>query len=147
MTLGWLPLVMRGPVNTMAVVVMLTMFLLREIEGSLAEVGHITMSVDEKTIPWRLPASKTDPQAKGCTQSWGCTCLTPQDPARECPYHTMRDHPAHLKAHFGEDAEDPHFPLFPTAEGAVAQGEAIVALVDELASRTGGLLITPDGQT
>ena len=84
LTLAWIPLVIGCPVNTMAVVVMFTMFLLREIEGSLAEVGHITMSDDEETVSWRLPASKTDPQAKGCTRSWGCTCLTPHDPAREC---------------------------------------------------------------
>ena len=58
----------------------------------------------------------------------------------------MRNHLALLRAHFGKDADDPHFPLFPTAEGSVVHGEAIVALVDALATRTGESIITPDGQ-
>ena len=38
------------------------------------------------------------------------------------------------------------FFFFPTAEGAVVQGVAVVALVDELAARTGEALVTADGQ-
>ena len=41
LSFGWLPIVTGGPCNTMAVIVLFTMLLLREIEGALAERGHV----------------------------------------------------------------------------------------------------------
>ena len=71
LSFGWLPIVTGGPCNTMAVIVLFTMFLLREIEGALAERGHVQLDHDQATVTWSLPASKTDPQARGCTRTWG----------------------------------------------------------------------------
>ena len=139
-------MVVGGPVNSIAVVVLFTMFLLREIEGSLATKGHVTFDDAEQTISWRLPASKTDPTAMGCTRTWGCTCFTPSAPAQECPYHTMKHHVYLTEQHFGSEATDPDFPLFPTVEGKTVEGQAIVNLVDELAKRCGEPLVNDAGQ-
>ena len=69
-TFGWAPLIPGGPVNTMAILIIFTMFLLREVEGSLALRAHINMHKGDDMITWPLPSSKTDPQAHGCTRTW-----------------------------------------------------------------------------
>ena len=143
---GWAPLVAGGPVNTIAVLVLFTMFLLREVEGSLALRAHVTVNTGDETITWSLPSSKTDPQAHGCTRSWGCTCIDPSSPTRECPYHTMLEHLALLDAHFGDMSGTADFPLFPDSEGNVVQADKMVGLVDELAKRSGEDIHTQEGQ-
>ena len=61
----------HGPINAKALAVMGTMFMTREIEIALAERSHISVDKKQQLITWRLPDSKTDPQAIGCSRSWG----------------------------------------------------------------------------
>ena len=69
--LGWEPLVVGGPVNTHAIVVLFTFFMVRELEGAVAKVAHLSLDEDELTVTWSLPVSKTDYAATGCKRSWG----------------------------------------------------------------------------
>ena len=85
MAFGWMPLVTGGPVNAMDVLVLFTMSLLRENNGALVQTGHIHLIRPDRQLVWELPVSKTGPQARGCTRSWGCICLQPECPATEYP--------------------------------------------------------------
>ena len=76
----------------------------------------------------------------------GCTCITPSAPALECPYHTMASHFMWMDDHFGDQAADPTFPLFPDDRGGFVTAEATVKLGDELAGRTNEPLEDKHGQ-
>ena len=111
-------------------------FLLREIEASLALLSHVTLNQTSKVITLRLPVSKTDPRALGCTRSWGCVC--DDDMTVPCPYHAvlsqrllLRDMCNRLKLHENE------IPLFPSAIGEVVQKRMVVDTVESVASRLG----------
>ena len=69
--LGWDPIVKGGPMNSHAVAVLSTFFLLREIEGAAACINHLTFNSAESTVSWSLPVSKTGYTARGCTRTWG----------------------------------------------------------------------------
>ena len=90
--LGWDPIVPGGPVNSRAVAVLSTFFLLREIEGAAARISHLSFNKPELTITWSLPVSKTDYTARGCSRTWGCICPQPDTPTSICPYHTALEH-------------------------------------------------------
>ena len=104
------------------------------------------MNHDESSITWELPASKTDPHARGCHRTWGCTCASDTSPSQACPFHCMTSHLAALDQHFGSDASLPDSPLCPTIDGECVTSDNIVELVDELAKRAGEALFTKDGQ-
>ena len=96
--MGWDPIVPGGPVNSHAVAVLSTFFLLREIEGASARINHLTFNVSELTLTWNLPVSKTAYTARGCSRTWGCICPQPESPSKTCPYHTAIDHVDLVKA-------------------------------------------------
>ena len=136
------PVVANGPVNTKAVIVMYTFFLVRENEGSVARLADVSVNTAGKRILWRLSASKTDPRALGAEREWGCLC----GPACiACPYHTMVDHIALLRDSFPRCTKDLDFPLFPTACGEFVSESAICALVEFIADRAGQPLVTKTG--
>ena len=84
------PLFDDGPVGTPQLITMCTYFLLREVFGPYALWSDITLGLKAKVVPWFLPASKTDPKAKGCTRCWGCLCSPTQD---VCLFHAaLRQH-------------------------------------------------------
>ena len=160
--LGWDPIVPGGPLNSHAVAVLSTFFLLREIEGAAANINHLTFNGSELTLTWSLPVSKTDYTARGCSRTWGCICPRPDRPTRICPYHVAVEHVAAVKtwlqrdkdkhqefmtSHWdGEEAfDDEDIPLFPDANGKVVTAEAMVGLVDELARRSGEDIVNAEG--
>ena len=132
----------NGPVGVPQVVVLFTHFFLREVEGSFAVVEdwHIDEAVEELT--WRLPASKSDPMAKGCSRTWGCTCAADK---RTCPYHAALAQLTLLRERFGADRVRGRCPLFPDGDGNVVEAEVMVELVEFLASLLGLPLTTPAG--
>ena len=81
------PLVPGGPVGTENLIVLFTMFLMREIEGAMALRRHIVVDLKGLNVTWHLPVSKNDPAALGCQRSWGCTCITTSVIHRACPFH------------------------------------------------------------
>ena len=68
------PVVDSGPVAPADFVTAGSFFLLREIELAAARQWHVTFSVDETSVTWSLPSSKTDPRAVGVSRTWDCCC-------------------------------------------------------------------------
>lgn len=64
---GWL-------LNARDMVVLASLWMLREIEVAFARAGDVELSSCGKLVTWRLPVSKTDPQALGKRRTLGCTC-------------------------------------------------------------------------
>ena len=122
--------------------------MIRELEGAVAKVSHMTLSEEDLTVTWALPVSKTDFAATGCKRSWGCTCIDPAKPGAICPYHAAKDHLHNIKLRIWNDAhglDENMLPLFPDDEGNAVTAAAMVALVDELAQITGEPVVNADG--
>ena len=136
------PAVAGGPVNTKAIIVLFTYFLVRENEGAVARRSDISLNTVGRRVLWRLSASKTDPRALGSEREWGCLCSSG---GSACPYHAALDHLELLDRLFGSAAADVDFPLFPTADGKFVEEIAMVALVEHIASRAGLPLFTKTG--
>ena len=83
------PLAQGGPAHPMRSVVLISWWLLREIEASAAEVGHIELDTKQGLVHWRLPSSKTDIQALGAIRTHSCNCEDSRSP-NLCPYHAMK---------------------------------------------------------
>ena len=66
MKFGVEPLVAGGPINTRAVIIMFTFWLVRDIEGCLALFQDMRLDREALTVTWRLSVSKADPRALGC---------------------------------------------------------------------------------
>ena len=71
--------------------------------------------------------------AKGCVRHWGCTCSA--YPVLR-PYHAAVRQWDLVHASFPE-AVGPNFPVFPTVDGEFFDPDASIAMVLELARRTG----------
>ena len=129
----------------------------------MANIVHMTFRVEDLTVTWALPVSKTDYTATGCKRTWGCTCIDPERPGKICPYHVAYEHKEMLRARlwkqFAADKEhmdelrkegidpwdDEDLPLFPDKEGNEVTADAMVALVDALAEFSGGSLTNAEG--
>ena len=136
------PYVPKGPVNTLAVIVAFTFFLVRENEGAVARRSDVSINLTTKKIMWRLAASKTDPRALGAEREWGCLCGPACD---ACPFHVMKQHLDLLDEMFPSSRTDLDFPLFPTAGGDFVSEAAMCALVEAIAVRAGQPLHTKTG--
>ena len=99
----------------------------------------------EKRVYWRLPVSKTDAQALGCTREWACTCLQADCVMKQCPYLTAEAHLEMLDRVF-PDADPEALPLFPQEGGEEVPPEAHVKLVEKIALMTGERTLTKDGR-
>ena len=144
--LGSDPLSDDGPVNPMAVHVLSTCFMLREIEASLALRRHVSVDYRRKSISWLLPVSKNDPQARGCTRSWSCSCWQQGEPWVGCPYHCMIAHLVLLSSLFGSPkgiTDDT--PLFPNRRGRPVTASAMLQLIELLATMIGLSIFDKDG--
>ena len=89
-------------------------FVLREIEVSLAKANDVTLDFSRRLVIPRLPVSKTDPQALGCTRAWGCVC--DGNRSEPCLFCSTVAQFQFLQATFSVNGELPQdLPLFPTA--------------------------------
>ena len=140
--LGTDAVITDGPIGTMNLIVLLTYFLLRELEGAMAMWADITINTAAQTITWLLPVSKTDPMAKGCERTWGCLC-GPFSVA--CPYHAAVAQDRLLRETFPQHAERRDIPWFPTATGQHVTATVMLALVEWIATAIGEPLKTKAG--
>ena len=106
-------MVTDGPPCPQHLAKLASLFLLREIEASTANLSAWTFDPEELELTWRLPSSKTDHLALGTVRTLPCLCDLENS---ACPYHLaceVRDW--HL-AQPGYSA-DVDVPLFPTVDG------------------------------
>jgi len=98
-----------------------TWWLTRGIELAFAEVAHVTVNENNKTVAWMLPASKRDPKALGETRTQACVCIKVPSKAELCPFCIMVENINFVKANFGGDelgsAGLARMPLFPNSYG------------------------------
>mgnify|MGYP002281116694 CR=1 FL=1 len=137
------PIVDGGPVGPGNALTMFTYFIVRGVEGSMAQTRDVRLDPEDKTVHWRLSVSKTDPAALGCERRWGCLCGEAR--GLGCPYHAAADQMELLCALFGERVEAGDLPFFPDANGSVVTKDAMESFVDELARLGGQPLTLPSG--
>ena len=135
------PLVKDGPVGVRNLMIAGSLFMLREIECSLALAAHVT--IDEAgTVAWTLPVSKTDPRAIGKVRRWGCICAGKQDKA--CAACCLKNQLDLLHAKFADNNILPsNLPLFPGERGQVVAKADVVKTFSKVAERL-NLRVTDD---
>ena len=101
------------PLDPIAVMILLALFMLREIEGAALKVWHITLDHSARTVTILLSSSKTDIEARGVYRTWGCLCE--HDHEAPCAYHAAAHHVKKLEEFFGELKKD--LPFFATPSG------------------------------
>ncbi|CAK0883204.1 unnamed protein product, partial [Prorocentrum cordatum] len=132
-----------APVGWVNFLIVASIFVMREIEAAFAKVGHVTLNRAERKVSLRLPVSKRDPRAVGCTRTWGCTCASPL--SRElCPYCAADEQLGMLRDMFGPSFDDDS-PLFPTRTGGVCLKANIVAALEATVAAYGGAPFHPSG--
>ena len=117
-----------GPINPRAMVLTATLFMLREIEASALEVGDVTFT--DKAVAIRLPVSKVDWQAKGCTRTRHCLC----DYGLPWVMHVLIEHVEIVK----EISQSSEALLFPTAGGQVCTKQSVVDTTRKAIDLAGG---------
>ena len=104
-------------------------FMLREIELAAARLSHVNVDTSVCSFSLKLPNSKTDHAAIGCSRSWSCVCDTGVQVSRVCPHHTSIRHLERVTAFrnslCGLDCSC-DFPLFLCAVGTTVKKEKIV---------------------
>jgi hypothetical protein len=107
-------------------------WLTREIEIAAATIGDVEVRHSDKTVRWRLPASKSDQAGRGVVRSHGCACKADQSHGdtslsysfhKICPYHQMCAHLSDL-GDLGQST-----PLFPSNKGQFLSKESSVGLI------------------
>jgi len=88
-------------------------------ESACALARSIHLDRTNCTQRFSLPVSKTDPQAIGCTRTWGCVCTSTVAGVRTaCPYHAATALLDHHMTHFATAGALPaDLPLFPGRDG------------------------------
>ena len=124
----------NGPVGPRNAIVTGCWWLLREIELPALKLNAITVESD--TVSLTLPASKTDPQAKGVQRAHTCTRgslrgATVSDEVR-CAACTVLRQRATIRSLFPSCSSD--WPLFPTSTGQFASKALMVQTVVTAAS-------------
>ena len=113
-----------APVGWGNFLVLATFFMMREIEAAAAVAGHLEINVVTRTVSLKLPDTKADPRAVGCTRSWSCLCRG-SELRQDCPHHSGV---AQL-GKFGFPLPS-GLPLFPTTDGEVCTKAAIIKCLE-----------------
>ena len=119
-------------------------FMLREIEAALALDSHVTIDPDQRGASWRLPVSKCDPSAVGCTRHWRCICEG--DARRPCPACALVEQKQSNRERSALLGIPLHsLPLFPNAAGMVVSKRLVISSLEALVVRAGGCITTAGG--
>jgi hypothetical protein len=117
------PLVKGGPVWPVLATLLVSWWLLREIEASRSMIQHSALDESEQKATWRLPSSKTDQAALGAYRAHRCACGLSD--RRICPFHQLEDHIRQLNRPTGH--------LFPAASGSPASKQGWADTFQEIA--------------
>jgi hypothetical protein len=132
-----------APVGWANLVVLATFFMMRELEIAAALATHLSVDEEVLRVTLRLPVSKTDARAAGCSRSWSCLCRNAVRRV-DCPYHSAVDQIKILKGKFG-NVLPLSLPLFPTASGDVVSKMGIVEALEANVEATGALIVAENG--
>ena len=128
------PLTEGGPICPSEWAIINSFHLTRGGESACALGASVTMNPERKSYDWLLPVSKTDPQAVGCTRSWGCVCVGAT--TGPCPYCAMVRLQAELLRKFGVNGQLPaDLPLFPDTLVQWVSREAFVETITSMADK------------
>ena len=125
-----------GPCHPARAILLVSWWLLREIEASNAEISHVTIDKDHR-LAQRLPHSKADWVALGATRTHSCTCSSTSTSDPLCPFHAIV---AQI-----EFAQPRGHLLFPTSKGSQPSKLGWVATFEWVALQLGEPLVTPTG--
>ena len=132
-----------APVGWSNLITMATFFIMRELEVAAALASHIQIDNEISKVTLRLPISKTDSRAAGCSRSWDCLC--PSSGRRvDCPFHAATDQLQLLKEKFGEVLPQT-LPLFPTIDGDTVAKAVIVETLERTVAATGAKIVSENG--
>jgi len=144
---GFEPTCIPGhPVFPADLAVIGSMWILREIEAVWSTVDDIQLDKTALCASWTLSASKTDPNAKACTRSWGCLCAV--GPASVCPYHCVLGYIEKLKTFFRDKGMhvDSDSPLFPDFNLKVPLKNCVVTALERVLSAAGETIVDSAGR-
>ena len=126
-----------APVGWANLLVLPTYFVMREIEVTAALAALVSIDEASKKVTLRLPDTKTDYKAVGCSRSWACLC-SQERPRRDCPFCAAAAQLRLLTQLFGGPLPS-RLPLFPTAAGMTCKKVDVVkALETTLVAAWGG---------
>ena len=127
------------PAAGIAVITICCAWLLRELESSGAALADVTLHEGSGGscgwVEWNLPASKTDPTARGATRSLRCAC-----PSTLCPAKAMRTVVTIselVRQALSPVPEAENHPLICTDEGQAMTKEQMVTFYREIAKASG----------
>ena len=136
---AWVP---EGPLHPLRALVAGSWWLTREIELGNAACGDITV-IDDNTVEWNLPVSKSDTRALGARRSHRCACAASSGsgvfPRLLCPVCTLK---AQLLFRAGAP---PEAPLFPDASGGFVSKKAMIATIEAAATNVQLPLVSQTG--
>ena len=132
LALGSAPVVSAGPVWPALLMVVDCFFLTREVEIAGMNHEHVAFDRKRKVVTVRLPASKTDSQAKGAKRSWGCVC---SEVAQACAYCALDKIVSWAVGEFGADLTGR--PVFHTSSGERPSKKNVIKSMIEVIRRTG----------
>ena len=114
------------PMGFVTLVLIGSLFLMREIEVANCRIGHVTFDYLTRSVSILLPVSKTDIYALGKTRTWACICEGPFKigafPLLPCAFCLLKNHlewlHSTLKGDWGKKSRNlddwDERPLFPT---------------------------------
>ena len=132
-----------APVGWGNFLVLATFFMMREIEAAAALAGHLEINVVTRTVSLKLPVTKADPRAVGCTRSWSCLCRG-SELRQDCPYHSGVAQLELLQGKFGFPLPS-GLPLFPTTDREVCTKAAIIKCLEATLSAFGVSTVAENG--
>ena len=119
-------------------------FIMREIELAYAQVQHVQLDDVNLKVSHRLPVSKRDYRALGCTRTLACLCQTDGSVRADCAYHAVVAQVQLLHDHFGQAFPD-GLTLFSTAAGEHVSKAIVVRLLVDTVRGYGGEVTTESG--
>ncbi len=129
-----------GPRATRDVLLVASLWILREIELAAARTSDVRFTLDSRTVSWFLPSSKTDTAASGVEVTLGCAPVFPSapcPPATPCPYCAMIRVVHSLRLAFPAAVRTGTCPLAADEGGSPCSKSNIVRCIEIAAERLG----------
>lgn len=131
---SWAP---EGPAFPVRSTIIISWWLLREIEASLAEISHVDIDPVNKVAHWRLPSSKADWKALGAVRTHACAC-DELSTTKVCPFHCIQS-----QRNWAQSIRSQW--LFPSPQGSSPTKLGWATSFEAIATRLGLEINSPTG--